>query len=392
MNKNRLSLLVAGTALLCAALAADVQARARDLGIPFEGTPGALDAITDVRGIEVGHHTLISGAANAPDGGPVVRSGVTAILPRGRNNPTDAVFAGWFSQNGNGEMSGTTWVEESGLMYGPVMITNTHSVGVVRDAVIGWALDRFDIDTEDWWSLPVVGETWDGWLNDINGFHVHPEHARLALDGARGGAVAEGNVGGGTGMICYEFKGGIGTASRLVQDESGNYTVGVLVQANFGSREQLLVAGVPVGREIPEEPAYAGLAAKRSDRDMGSIIAVVATDAPLLPHQLKRIARRVSMGIARTGSVASNSSGDIFIAFSTANEGAALASGLPALKMLPNERITPFFEATVYAVEEAIINALVAAETMDGYAGHRAIELPEERLRAVLRTYNRLDE
>ncbi|MBK7170167.1 MAG: P1 family peptidase [Gammaproteobacteria bacterium] len=391
MKSNLLSLLVAGAALLSAALPPDAQARARDLGVPFEGTPGPLNAITDVSGIEVGHHTLVSGAANSPEGGAVVRSGVTAILPRGRNSPSDAVFAGWFSQNGNGEMTGTTWVEESGLMYGPVMITNTHSVGVVRDAVIGWALDHFDIDTEDWWSLPVVGETWDGWLNDINGFHVLPEHARLALDGARGGAVAEGNVGGGTGMICYEFKGGIGTASRLVQDEAGSYTVGVLVQANFGSREQLLVAGVPVGHEIPEEPAYASLAAKRSDRDLGSIIAVVATDAPLLPHQLKRIARRVSMGIARTGSVASNSSGDIFIAFSTANTGAAKASGLPALHMLPNERITPLFAATVYATEEAIINALVAAETMDGYAGHRAIELPEQRLRAVLRKYNRLE-
>jgi len=234
----------------------------------------------------------------------------------------DAVFAGWFSQNGNGEMTGTTWVKESGLLYGPVMITNTHSVGVVRDAVIGWAVKHYEFDKSDWWSLPVVAETWDGWLNDINGFHVKPGNAYAALDGARGGPVAEGNVGGGTGMICYEFKGGIGSASRLVKDEAGNYTVGVLVQANFGRRGELLVAGVPVGSEIPEEPAYAALP-RPTDRDLGSIIVVVATDAPLLPHQLERIARRATMGIARTGAVAGNGSGDIFIAFSNANPGAA---------------------------------------------------------------------
>jgi D-aminopeptidase len=380
---------LAGVAAGLVALgAAAAEPRARDLGVPFEGQPGPLNAITDVRGVEVGHSTIISGAAGGRE--PVVRTGVTAVLPRGRTHPAEAVFAGWFSQNGNGEMTGTTWVEESGLLYGPIMITNTHSVGVVRDSVIRWFLDRYDFDTEDWWSLPVVAETWDGWLNDINGFHVKSENAFAALDGAAAGPVAEGNVGGGTGMICYEFKGGIGTSSRVVKDESGQYTVGVLVQANFGSRGDLLVAGVPVGKEIPEDPAYAALAEKRGDRDMGSIIVVVATNAPLLPHQLKRIARRATMGIARTGGVASNSSGDIFIAFSTANPAAAEAKGLPTLTMLPNERITPFFAATVQATEEAIINALVAAQTMEGLEGHHAIRLPHDRLRAVLRKYNRL--
>ena len=375
--------------LLAAFDATAAEPRARDLGVPFDGTPGPLNAITDVPGVEVGHSTIVSGEAGGND--PVVRTGVTAVLPLGKSRPTEAVFSGWFSQNGNGEMTGTTWVEESGLLYGPVMITNTHSVGIVRDAVIEWAVANFQFDTSDWWSLPVVAETWDGWLNDINGFHVKPQHAFTALDSARGGTVAEGNVGGGTGMICYEFKGGIGTSSRLVEDESGEYTVGVLVQANFGSREQLLIAGVPVGREIPEEPAYAALAPKRPDRDLGSIIVVVGTDAPLLPHQLKRLARRVTMGIARTGAIASNGSGDIFIAFSTANQGVSAAEGLPALKMLPNDRITPFFTATVQATEEAIVNALVAARTMEGYGGHRANALPHDRLRAALEKYNRLE-
>jgi len=375
--------------LLAAFDATAAEPRARDLGVPFDGTPGPLNAITDVPGVEVGHSTIVSGEAGGND--PVVRTGVTAVLPLGKSRPTEAVFSGWFSQNGNGEMTGTTWVEESGLLYGPVMITNTHSVGIVRDAVIEWAVANFQFDTSDWWSLPVVAETWDGWLNDINGFHVKPQHAFTALDSARGGTVAEGNVGGGTGMICYEFKGGIGTSSRLVEDESGEYTVGVLVQANFGSREQLLIAGVPVGREIPEEPAYAALAPKRPDRDLGSIIVVVGTDAPLLPHQLKRLARRVTMGIARTGAIASNGSGDIFIAFSTANQGVSATEGLPALKMLPNDRITPFFTATVQATEEAIVNALVAARTMEGYGGHRANALPHDRLRAALEKYNRLE-
>ncbi|MGB5103663.1 MAG: P1 family peptidase [Steroidobacteraceae bacterium] len=374
--------------LIAMGSAAAAEPRARDLGVPFEGQTGPLNAITDVRGVEVGHSTIVSGSSAGKE--PVVRTGVTAVLPRGRLGPMDGVFAAWFSQNGNGEMTGTTWVDESGLLYGPVMITNTHSVGVVRDAVIDWALQRYDFDQGDWWSLPVVAETWDGWLNDLNGFHVKPAHAFAALDGARSGPVAEGNVGGGTGMICYEFKGGIGTASRVVKDEAGDYTVGVLVQANFGRRGELLVAGVPVGKEIPEDPAYAALASKREDRDLGSIIVVVATDAPLLPHQLERIARRATMGIARTGAVAGNGSGDIFIAFSTANPGAADAKGLPALTMLPNDRITPLFTATVHATEEAIVNALVAARTTEGYAGHRVIELPHDRLRTVLAKYNRL--
>jgi D-aminopeptidase len=391
MHKKHLSLALTfflGTSLSTNMLAAD-HVRARDLGVPFWGEPGPLNAITDVAGLEVGHSTIIRGEAGGDEA--VVRTGVTAILPRGKTSPLDGVFAGWFTQNGNGEMTGTTWVEESGLMYGPVMITNTHSVGVVRDAVIGWALDNYDFDEDDWWSLPVVGETWDGWFNDLNGFHVKPEHAYEALNSARGGPVQEGGVGGGTGMITYEFKGGIGTASRVVHDESGDYTVGVLVQSNFGSRYQLTVAGTPVGKEIPELPAYAALKRNTSDRDLGSIIAVVATDAPLLPHQLKRIAKRVSMGVARTGGMASNSSGDIFIAFSTANEGAGAAKGLPTAQILPNERITPFFEATVLATEEAIINALVAAETMTGYEGHRVIELPHDRLQEVLKKYNRLE-
>jgi L-aminopeptidase/D-esterase-like protein len=364
--------------------------RARDLGVPFTGEPGPLNAITDVAGVEVGHVTLISGEGKLVVGSGPVRTGITAVLPRGKNTPLEPVFAGWFTQNGNGEMTGTTWVEESGLLWGPVMITNTHSVGTVRDAVIAWSLQRYDFDTEDWWALPVVGETWDGWLNDINGFHVKPEHAFRALDSTAPGPVAEGNVGGGTGMICYEFKCGIGTASRRIADASGTYTLGVLLQANFGSREQLSVAGVPVGREITENPAYVEPGEKRDGGgDQGSGIVVIATDAPVLPHQLKRIARRASMGVARTGGTASDSSGDIFIAFATANSGAGAVAGLPALKMLPNDRLTPLFQATAEATEEAIINALVAAESMTGADDHFIMALPHDRLVALLRKYNR---
>lgn len=369
--------------------------RARDLGVPFDGTPGPLNAITDVAGVAVGHSTIIRGHGPLVRGEGPVRTGVTAVLPRGRKS-LDAVFAGWFSQNGNGEMTGTTWVEESGQLWGPVMITNTHSVGVVRDAVIEWGLNQTDltraIDTDDWWGLPVVGETWDGWLNDLNGFHVKPEHAWAALDSAQPGPVTEGNVGGGTGMITYEFKGGIGTASRVVAYGEHTHTLGVLVQSNFGWRSQLMVAGVPVGKAIPEQPAYAASGREGIERDMGSIIAIVATDAPLLPHQLKRIARRVGMGVARTGGVASNSSGDIFIAFSTAADLVPQDGALTPLAMLPNDAITPLFEATVQATEEAIINALVAAETMVGIDDHEVIELPHERLREVLRDYGRLVE
>jgi D-aminopeptidase len=389
--KRTAALVVATLVFATAALGAD-KPRARDLGVPFNGTPGPLNAITDVAGVEVGHVTLISGSGKLQQGKGPVRTGVTAILPHGKTSPQEGVFAAWFSQNGNGEMTGTTWVEESGHLWGPVMITNTHSVGVVRDAVIAWSVARYsDIDLEDWWALPVVGETWDGWLNDLNGFHVKQEHAFKALDDAAPGPVREGNVGGGTGMICYEFKGGIGTSSRRVEDESGAYTVGVLVQANFGRRAQLTIAGVPVGEEIPENRAYASSRSLQgANADTGSIIVVIAVDAPLLPHQLERLARRATMGIARTGSVASDSSGDIFIAFSTANRGAGAPEGVPALKMIPNARITPFFQATVEATEEAIVNALVAAETMTGVDDRRVIALPHDRLVSLLRKYNRL--
>jgi len=363
--------------------------RARDLGVPFDGTPGALNAITDVAGVTVGHTTLISGEGKLQVGKGPVRTGVTAVLPRGRDSMSNPVFAGWFSQNGNGEMTGTMWVEESGFLEGPVMITNTHSVGVVRDAVIQWRVEHGQPDaTGYWWSLPVVAETWDGWLNDINGFHVKPEHAFHAIDSAHGGAVEEGNVGGGTGMICNEFKGGIGTASRKVDEEFGGYTVGVLVQCNYGVRRNLRIAGVPVGLEIPEDPAYAG--GTFAQDDWGSIIVVVATDAPLVSHQLKRLARRVSLGLGRNGSISGNGSGDIFIAFSTANSGAAKPDGPVQLTMLPNDRMDPLFAATTQATEEAIINAMVAAETMTGINGHKVIALPHEKLRAVLKKYNRL--
>jgi len=356
--------------------------RARDLGVPFDGTPGALNAITDVKGVEVGHTILISGEGKLQVGVGPVRTGVTAIHPRGKSS-NDPVFAGWFSLNGNGEMTGTTWIEESGFLEGPILITNTSSVGVVRDAVIAWQLRQFS-KTMQPWGLPIVAETWDGWLNDISGFHVKQQHVFDALDNAKSGPVAEGNVGGGTGMICFEFKGGIGTASRKLNERQGGYTVGALVQSNFGSRHQLLIAGAPVGKEL-SEGAF-------RQRENGSIIIVVATDAPLMPHQSKRLARRAAMGLARTGSVAGNGSGDIFIAFSTANPNAAQGAGLAQLTMLPNDRISPLFEATVQAVEEAIINALVAAETMVGRDDHKVVALPHDRLREVLKKYNRLVE
>jgi len=301
----------------------------------------------------------------------------------------DPVFGGWWSLNGNGEMTGTTWVEESGFLEGPVMITNTHSVGVVRDAVIQWRVNNGQPDPSGyWWSLPVVAETWDGWLNDINGFHVKPEHAFHAIDTAASGPVAEGSVGGGTGMICNEFKGGIGTSSRAVGTKSGNYAVGVLVQCNYGRRDNLRIAGVPVGKEIPEDAAYSSASFRGEER--GSIIVVVATDAPLIPTQLKRLARRVSLGLGRDGSISGNGSGDIFIAFSTANPGAFSADREVDLKMYPNEQMDSLFAATVQATEEAIINAIVAADTMTGIENHRVIALPHDKLRAVLKKYNRL--
>jgi L-aminopeptidase/D-esterase-like protein len=364
--------------------------RARDLGVPFDGTPGNLNAITDVAGVAVGHTTLISGEGKLQIGKGPVRTGVTAILPRGARSMSDPVFAAWFTENGNGEMTGTTWVEESGFLEGPVMITNTHSVGVVRDAVIQWRVAHGQPDPAGyWWSLPVVAETWDGWLNDINGFHVKAEDAFHAIDTAASGSVAEGNVGGGTGMVCNEFKGGIGTSSRKVEEKFGGYTVGVVVQCNYGRRPDLRIAGVPVGKEIPDERAYASTSFSELDR--GSIIVVVATDAPLLAHQLKRLAHRVTLGLGRDGSISGNGSGDIFIAFSTANPGAAFADRVVDLKMLPNEKIEPLFAATVQATEEAIINAMVAAETMTGIDNHKVIALPHEQLRAVLKKYNRLN-
>jgi L-aminopeptidase/D-esterase-like protein len=370
---------------------AQAKPRARDLGVPFEGTPGPLDAITDVKGVEVGHATLISGSGKLVVGQGPVRTGVTAILPRGKS-PTSQVFAGWYSLNGNGEMTGTTWVEESGFLEGPVMITNTHSVGVVRDAVIKWRVNLAPPDdTGYWWSLPVVAETYDGYLNDINGFHITTQDTFHALDSARTGPVAEGNVGGGTGMICYEFKGGIGTASRQIPAAAGGFTVGVLVQCNCGSRESLRIAGAPIGQEITQDKVWGNLSSA-PDVEKGSIIIVVATDAPLLPHQLKRLARRAALGLARTGSTSGNGSGDIFLAFSTANPGAAKATGLADVKMVANDDMSPIFSATVEATEEAIVNVLVAAQTMDGVDGHTAIALPHDRLRELLRKYNRLTE
>jgi D-aminopeptidase len=363
--------------------------RARDLGIPFDGTPGKLNAITDVPGIEVGHTTLISGEGKLEVGKGPVRTGVTAVLPRGKDSMNDPVFAGWFSQNGNGEMTGTTWVEESGFLEGPVMITNTHSVGVVRDAVVRWRVAHGKPDpTGYWWSLPVVAETWDGWLNDINGFHVKPEHAFQAINSARGGAVQEGAVGGGTGMVCNGFKGGIGTSSRKLGPNDGGYTVGVLVQCNYGSRQNLRIAGIPVGREIASEDPYAYQPSEISER--GSIIVVVATDAPVLAHQLKRLARRVSLGLGRTGSISGDGSGDIFIAFSTANPHADGGKTVVDLKFLPNDALDPIFAATVQATEESVINAMVAARTMTGIENHKVIGLPHDKVREVLKKYNRL--
>jgi len=357
--------------------------RARDLGIPFEGTPGKFNSITDVPGVEVGYTTLISGEGKLEVGKGPVRTGVTAILPRGHASLNDPVYAGFFSLNGNGEMTGTAWVDESGFLEGPIIITNTHSVGVARDAVIAWRVKHGAADkTGYWWSLPVVAETWDGWLNDINGFHVKAEDVWHALDSAHGGALEEGSVGGGTGMICYEFKGGNGTASRKVEmkDETGarrSFIVGVFLQANFGRRPQLVIAGLPVGKEIPGE-VY--------KEESGSCIAVVATDAPLLPNQLKRLARRVSLGLARTGTISGNGSGDLFIAFSTANAGAANPEPLThSVQTIPNDRLDPIFAAVVQATDEAVVNALVDNESMTGRDNHHVEALPHDRLREIMK-------
>jgi len=384
------SLLVGGAVVAAEAAGTPVtKPRARDLGVPFDGVPGPLNAITDVEGVLVGQTTLISGGGKLIVGKGPVRTGVTAVLPRGAESMQRFSFAGWYAQNGNGEMTGTTWLEESGFLEGPVVITNTHSVGVARDAVIAWRVAHGPPDaTASWWSLPVVAETWDGWLNDINGFHVRPEHVFHALDSARSGAVEEGAVGGGTGMICNGFKGGIGTSSRKLTDKDGGYLLGVLVQCNYGRRPNLRIAGIPVGREIESEDPYAFVPSDLAER--GSIIVVVATNAPLLPHQLKRLARRVSLGLGRTGSIAGNGSGDIFIAFSTANPGASESGHVIDLRMVPNDSMDPLFAATVQATEESIVNAMVAATDMTGIDGHHVRALPHDELRAVLAKYNRL--
>jgi L-aminopeptidase/D-esterase-like protein len=381
--------------------------RERDLKLPIGGTPGPLDAITDVAGVEVGHTTLIAGSGKLLVGTGPVRTGVTVVHPRGKSN-ADPVFGAWFALNGNGEMTGTTWLQESGLLEGPVAITNTHSVGVVRDAIIQWEVRQKNA-LQPWW-LPIVAETYDGALNDINGFHVKPEHVFAALDGASGGLPKEGAVGGGTGMICHGFKGGIGTASRKLPVEQGGYTVGLLVQCNYGVRRDLRIAGVPVGEEIPDlvgciannDPLPPGSPRRHCDQrpsggeiaetpEQGSIIVVIATDAPLLPHQLKRLATRASLGIARQGGFGGNSSGDIFIAFSTANARAWFNDQpVKDVKMLPNDRITPLFQATAQATEAAITNALLAAETTTGANDLRIYGMPVDRMLAALKKFGRL--
>jgi L-aminopeptidase/D-esterase-like protein len=356
-----------------------IKPRARDLGLSFEGTPASLNSITDIEGIEVGYTTLIAGQDT--------RTGVTIIHPRGRRDHTP-VYAGHFAFNGNGEMSGAAWIEEGGFLEGPIGITNTHSVGMVRDTIIDWQARQDAIFQK--WSCPVVGETADGWLNDMNGFHVKAEHVWNALESASGGSIAEGNVGGGTGMICYEFKGGTGTSSRKLPNQLGGWRIGVLVQANFGRRFQLTISGAPVGRHLTSDAPFTNGENPFRQED-GSLIVVIATDAPLLPHQLKRLAKRATIGMSRTGSLGGNGSGDIFLAFSTANHGAANpASGIATLESLTNDHLDPLLSATAYATEEAIINALVAAETMTGRAGLTVKALPHDELKGVIKQYSRL--
>jgi L-aminopeptidase/D-esterase-like protein len=355
--------------------------RARNLGIPFNGVPGPDNAISDVNGVEVGHVTLNDGEGDLKVGVGPVRTGVTVVLPQGKTY--EPVPAGWFSLNGNGEMTGTTWISESGFLEGPVVITNTHSVGIARDAVIEWGLKNSG--GKNTFSLPVVAETWDGFLNDINGFHVTKKHVFQALDNARPGPVPEGNVGGGTGMRAYDFKAGIGTASRILPQKAGGYTVGVLVQANFGRRKHLYIAGVPVGQEIRDLMPVVNPTSKNEH----SIIAIAATNAPLLPHQLDRLAKRVSLGIARTGGISTNSSGDIFIAFSTARP-QQNKDGIMIWHALPDDKLDYLFIAVIQATEEAIINSLVAARTMKGINGNTFYAIPHDRLKNILKKYNRL--
>jgi D-aminopeptidase len=374
--------------LLAAQGALADEPRARDLGIPFDGDPGPLNAITDVAGVTVGHATVIEDLAD----GRAARTGVTAVLPRGEVSLMRPVFGAWFALNGNGEMTGTTWLEESGQLEGPVMLTNTHSVGTVHQATIAWRIRHGGPDaTEYYWSNPVVAETWDDPLNDINGFHVKPEQVAAALEGAATGPVAEGNVGAGTGTSCYDFKCGIGTASREVDVLGETYTVGVLVQANHGSdrRDELRIAGVPVGRHLPGQQEE-----READTNGGSgssIIIVIATDAPLLPHQLKRFSKRAALGLARTGSVADNGSGDIFIAFSTADESLGRIDTLLDHHSIPNDELDPLFAATVRATEEAIVNSMVAARDMIGNRGSSAKALPHDALIEVMKQYGHVD-
>jgi D-aminopeptidase len=354
--------------------------RARDLGIPFEGTPGSFNAITDVSGVTVGYATIIEGDS--------ARTGVTIIHPRGRNDHTP-VYAGVHSFNGNGEMTGSAWVEEGGMLEGPIGITNTHSVGIVRDTIIAWQVKNDFMYQR--WSCPVVAETADGWLNDLNGFYVKEEHVLQALDNTQSGIIDEGNVGGGTGMLCYEFKGGTGTSSRKLPQKLGGWTVGVLVQSNFGRRCQLTIAGVPVGEHLKDDAPWTS-GENPFKQDDGSLIVIIGTDAPLLPHQLKRLAKRATIGMARTGSMGGNGSGDIFLAFSTANPQAAHSDekGLSNIQTLLNDHIDPLLSATGYATEEAIINSMVAAKTMTGHKGMTIRGLPHEDVREILRQYNRL--
>ncbi|HEX7844665.1 MAG TPA: P1 family peptidase [Chitinophagaceae bacterium] len=362
--------------------------RARDIGIPFDGTPGKFNAITDVRGVEVGYSTIISGTGKNIRGKGPVRTGVTAILPRGRNN--NPVYANWYSLNGNGEMTGTTWITESGFLEGPVMITNTNSVGTVRDAVLKWYVKKGWYKEDFWYTYPVVAETYDGFLNDIYGFHVKEQNAYDALDSAKSGLIKEGNVGGGTGMMCLGFKGGSGTSSRVIKIKDSAYTLGVFVQANFGRKRNLVIAGVPVGKELIDTLNNEFKAPPSYQPGDGSIIVVVATDAPVLPHQLKRIVQRVSLGIGQVGGQGTNGSGDIFIAFSTANPMAFQREGFTKVEVLPNDEINPLFEATIQATEEAIINAMVAAETMEGINGNKSYALPHKMVIDILKKYNRI--
>ena len=369
--------------------------RARDLGVPFVGTTGEFNAITDVEGVEVGYSTIISGEGKNIVGKGPVRTGVTAIFPRGKASKFSPVFANWYSLNGNGEMTGTTWVAESGFLETPIMITNTNSVGEVRQAVLKWFVDTDWYQGEEmWYTYPVVAETYDGFLNDIYGFHVKEKHVLEAIGNAKGGQIAEGNVGGGTGMMCLGFKGGTGTSSRIVQIKDSTYTIGALVQANFGRRNSLTIAGVPVGLELKDTLSNKLVLPPQSYRQEGdgSIIVVIATDAQLLPFQLKRIAHRIPLGIGKTGGYGTNGSGDIFIAFSTANSESFQRNEFSEADILPNDLISPLFEATVQAVEEAIINAMVAAETMEGINGNKSYAIPHDLLIETLKKYNRIKE